>query len=346
MPSKNGHTTIVDVARAAGVSISTVSRVLNDRGDVSPRARDAVRAALATTRYTASPIARSLVGARTRLIGLHARRLTDDYTGALIHGILEFTEAAGYGLLILATGPDGATPTGPLIETLPDGLLVLSPLVDEAPEPGPRAGGRPVVLIEQRGTGRDVGVTATHRVGEAEATRHLVALGHRRIGFVAGTPIHSTSRERLDGFRDALAEAGIRFDPGLVAPGWNDRDSGLAAGRRLLALPDRPTAIVASNDLEAVGVLGAAREAGLRVPDDLSVVGFDDLPLARHTHPPLTTVHQPLAAMGRRAAEMLIGWVEGAEPVPSRVVLPTRLVVRESSGPPPAARFDDGREGA
>ena len=128
---------------------------------------------------------------------------------------------------------------------------------------------------------------------------------------------------------------GLAPDPALLQVGRNDRDSGREAGRRLLELVTRPTAIIASNDLMAIGVLRAAREVGVRVPEELSVVGFDDLPLAEHTQLPLTTVHQPLREMGQRAAEMLIRWVEGTPPAPRWLVLPTRLVVRESSAPPP-----------
>jgi DNA-binding LacI/PurR family transcriptional regulator len=233
-------------------------------------------------------------------------------------------------------------PAGPLLGTLPDGLLVLSPDVEEDPAPEPGDGGRPIVFVERHD---GPGVTATNHEGEAEATRYLLALGHRRLGFVAGPPTHASSQERLDGFRAALAAAGIPHDPGLVAPGRNDRDSGLLAGRLLLALAEPPTAIVANNDLEAIGVLRAAREAGVRVPDDLSVVGFDDAPPAAHAHPPLTTVRQPLAEMGRRAAEMLIAWVEGTPPEPPRVVLPTRLVLRESCAPPAVPGHGDGRGG-
>ncbi len=336
MPSKNGHATITDVARVAGVSVSTVSRFINGKGDVSPQAQHAIRGALASTSYTASPVARSLVGARTRLLGLHAQRLTDEYASALIHGVVERAEEAGYGLLLFAASSGAQNPAAPLLRTLPDGLLVVSPTVDD--DPVPESGGdRPVVFIEQRDDG-DTGavVTATNHEGEIALTRHVLALGHRRIGFVAGSPALSSSRERLAGFRAALTEAGVALAAEMIVPGRNDRDSGLDAGRVLLRRADRPTAIIATNDLEAVGVLSAAREAGLRVPDDLSVAGFDDLPLAAHAHPPLTTVHQPLAEMGRRAVEMLIRWIEGTAPDPRRVVLPTRLVIRESCAPPPA----------
>ena len=341
MPSKNGHATIVDVAHAAGVSVSTVSRVLNGKGDVSPRARAAVRATLATTGYTASPIARSLVGARTRLIGLRSRRLADDYTGALVRGILDATEAAGYGLLLFTAGGERGNPAAPLLGTLPDGLLVVSPPPRTDDDAAPTGSVRPVVFLEQWGTDdAGPGVTAANREGEAAATRHLLALGHRRLGFVAGPASVASSRERLDGFHAALAAAGLTADPDLIAPGRNDHDGGLVAGRALLRRPDPPTAVLANNDLTAVGVLRAAREAGLRVPEDLSVVGFDDLPPAAHAHPPLTTVRQPLAEMGQHAAAMLIAWVEGTPPEPRRIVLPTTLVVRESCGPP-----GDGRGG-
>ena len=151
MPSRNGSPPIADVARAAGVSVSTVSRVINDKGDVSPRAREAVRRALATTAYTASPVARSLAGARNRLLGVHARRLTDEYASVLVEGVIEASEAAGYGVLLFAAGGGAQNPAAPLLRTLPDGLLVVSPTVEAESELGSLEGGRPIVFVEQRG---------------------------------------------------------------------------------------------------------------------------------------------------------------------------------------------------
>ncbi|MFM9107167.1 MAG: LacI family DNA-binding transcriptional regulator [Chloroflexota bacterium] len=309
--------TITDVARAAGVSVSTVSRVINGKGEVSRQAADAVRRAMAEVGFTASPVARSLVGAQTRLIGLQARNLGDDYVSTILRGVTRAAEDAGYGLLLFGGSADAGNPAADLVRTMPDGLLVISPVLDEEP------------------AAASAGVMAANRAGAGEAVRALVALGHRRIAMIAGTPEFTSSRDRLAGYRDALAEAGIPWDDDLVAPGCNDRDSGLVAARRLLDLPDRPTAIFASNDLEAVGALTAARERAIPVPEALSVIGFDDSPAALHTAPPLATVHQPLAEMGRRAVAMLVDWIAGNPPAEPLLVLPTHLVMRESAGPAP-----------
>ncbi len=325
--------TITDVARAAGVSVSTVSRVINGKSEVSRAAEEAVRRAMAEVGFTVSPVARSLVGAQTRLIGLHARSLGEDYVSTILRGVAQAAEDAGYGLLLFGGSTDTENPAAALVRTMPDGLLIISPVLDEEQATWPAD--RPVVVIEPRADGV-AGIMADNRVGAAEAVRALIALGHRRIAMITGKPGFTSSRDRIVGYRDALAEAGIPFDPDLVAPGWNDRDSGLAAARQLLALPDRPTAIFASNDLEAVGALTAARELGIPVPDALSVIGFDDSPAALHTAPPLATVHQPLAEMGRRAVAMLVDWIAGQPPAEPLLVLPTHLVMRDSAGPAPA----------
>jgi LacI family transcriptional regulator len=340
------RSTIIDVARAAGVSVSTVSRVINGKGEVSEKTALAVRGAMTEVGFTASPVARSLVGARTRLIGLHARNIGDDYVSSVLRGVARAVEEAGYGLLLFGGSAGDENPAAGLVTTLPDGLLVISPGLDEEPDRWPDD--RPVVFVEPRSAGVP-GVMADNVTGAAAAIEHLLALGHCRIGIVRGRPELSSSRDRLAGYEAALAWAGIPIDPDLIAPGNNDRDSGLAAGRQLLALADPPTAIFATNDLEAVGVLTAARDLGIPVPNGLSVVGFDDQPPAQHTVPALTTIHQPLAEMGRRAVAMLLDWIAGTPPADqpdgALVMLPTHLVIRDSAGPAPAslAAVDGGR---
>ncbi|MCA9876257.1 MAG: LacI family DNA-binding transcriptional regulator [Thermomicrobiales bacterium] len=334
MPARNDAPTIKDVARAAGVSVSTVSRVLNNKADVSPSAREAVRRALALTSYTASPIARSLVGGKTRLIGLYAGDPTQEYAAGLCSGVFDTCEAAGYGVLWFATDFTSQEQSVPLLRTLIDGLIVVSPTLDSEAEIARLESGRPVVLIEPSSQqAAHVSVTVSNQAGAAEATRYLLGLGHRRIGFVTGRLNRPSSHERLAGFREAMAEAEAPVDDTLIVEGAFDQESGLAAGRYLLSLPERPTAIFASDDAEAFGVLWAAREAGLRVPDELSVVGFDDVPMAERVQPALTTVRQPLREMGQRAARILIDWVDGSVPEPRQQVFPAHLVVRESCAP-------------
>jgi LacI family transcriptional regulator len=334
MAGRDGSATIRDVARVAGVSVSTVSRVLNGKTDVAERTRQAVYEAMDAISYTVSPVALSLVGARTRLLGVLARHLSEEFSTALIRGIFEVGEREGYDVFLTAS-LRSRDRTAALLRSVCDGLIVVSPGLDTEPDLALLEKGRPVVFFERHESSPESAlVTTTNRQGVSELIRHLVGLGHRRIGFVTGRMSLPSSRERLEGYREALDEAGILHDPSLIIEGSFDRQSGLLAGRTLLGLPARPTAIVASNDLEAFGVLLAAQEAGLRVPDQLSVAGFDDIPMSEHVHPPLTTVHQPMYEMGVRAARMLIGWVEGERPEPSQVVLPTHLVIRGSSGPP------------
>lgn len=342
MSTPRGKPTIKDVARAAGVSVATVSRVVNGTGSVSAKTREAVDRALADSAYTASPIARSLAGGRTGLVGLCAHQPTHEYAAGLVAGMLEACEAAGYGVLWFSPRrPDERRSRRPL-ETLPDGVIVLSPTIESDTELAWLDERRPIVHIEPLAAamplverGDIVCVTAANHDGAADATRHLLKLGHRRIGFVTGPTARSSSVERLAGHAAALAEAGLALDPELTVPGDFDPASGFAAGRRLLALPQPPTAIVASDDSEAFGVLWAAHEAGAHVPHDLSVVGFDDVPMAEQVNPPLTTVRQPLRAMGQRAADLLIAWVErGEKPTPNRQVLPAQLVVRASTARP------------
>ncbi len=337
MAGRDGIATIRDVARIAGVSVSTVSRVINGRADVAATTRQAVLAAMEEVSYTVSPVALSLVGAPTRLIGVLARHLSEEFSSALLRGILEVGEQEGYDVLLTAS-LRSSNQTSALMRSVCDGLVIVSPGLDMEPDLALIEKGRPVVFFEHPNhSPESVVVTTTNREGERELIHYLIGLGHRRIGFVAGRMSLPSSRERLEGYQEALGEAGISLDPELIVEGSYDRQSGLLAGRRLLGLAERPTAIAASNDLEAFGVLRAAQEAGLQVPEQLSVAGFDNIPMSEHVHPPLTTVHQPMYEMGLQAARMLICWIEGERPEPSQVVLPAHLVLRASCGPRPGS---------
>jgi DNA-binding LacI/PurR family transcriptional regulator len=179
-------------------------------------------------------------------------------------------------------------------------------------------------------------VGATNWSGGLAATRHLLELGHRRVAMISGPTEWLCCRARLDGYRAAMDAAGVPVDPELVRASILYEEGGLRDGRELLALPDPPTAIVTANDLQAVGVYEAARQAGVRIPADLSVVGFDDLPFTQWTGPPLTTVRQPLVEMGATAARMVLALASGKQPAHTRVELATTLVVRQSTAPPPA----------
>lgn len=327
--------TIVDVAGAAGVSVSTVSRVINGKQDVSPETREAVLRAMEAAGYKISPVARSLVGARTRMLGIYIRYLTPEFSTELISGVIEAAEEMEYGTVLFAGERASRIQGASLISTLPDGLLVVSPGFDGNEEMLWLDTDKPVLFIEPPRTyAGNVTLTVMNRSGERELAEYLLALGHKRIGYVAGPPNIAASLERLLGFQDAFAKHNLELAPDLIQDGDFSREGGLRAAQRLLRLDPRPTAIIAANDYEAFGVLQAAHEAGLRVPEDLSVAGFDDVYTARHMNPPLTSVRQPLYEMGRRAAEMLIEWIQGFAPTDLSVSLPTSLVKRESCGPP------------
>jgi LacI family transcriptional regulator len=328
------RSTIVDIARAAGVSVSTVSRVINGKPDVSPRTKRVVLDTMLAQGFMVNPVARSLVGARMRVIGALARTLNSAFATGVLQGAMEVGEESGYGLLLLPAELDPANPSAGLLHAVADGVLVVSPGLATNPDPG--AFGKPVVYVEQH---RDAGnhgvtVTTTNREGTASLARYLIGLGHRRIAYVTGPEYLESSRERLHGYLAALDDHGIPRDDRYVVRGGFDVSSGVEAARSLMALRPAPTAIMASNDRSAFGVLQALAELGLRVPHDVSVVGFDDVPLAAASQPPLTTVHQPVYEMGRTAMETLVAWIERGEVAAGKRELPTRLVVRESSARP------------
>jgi LacI family transcriptional regulator, xylobiose transport system transcriptional regulator len=218
----------------------------------------------------------------------------------------------------------------------PMGVIAVFSDVSETMREQLRSRGIPFVVVDPAGEPlHDTpSIGATNWNGGLAATRHLLGLGHRRIGVIGGPAGVLCSRARVDGFRAAMDEAGVPIDTSLVSHGAFQVDEGIAAGRRLLARRDRPTAIITGNDLQALGVYQAAREARLHIPEDLSVVGFDDLPIARWVSPPLTTVRQPLVEMAEAAAEVVLTLARGDEPAQTRVELATELVVRESTASP------------
>jgi LacI family transcriptional regulator len=330
--------TIFDVAREAGVSYATVSRVINNKEHVKPEKREEVLRAMTMLGYVANKHARSLAGGRSRVIGLLVQGLETAYTGEIMRGIDMELEAAQYDLMLYTTHrrrTKESAYVAAITRGLADGLLLILPR-----DPGaylqslPRQR-FPYVLIDHQGIGEGgAAVGSTNWQGGYDATRHLLGLGHRRIGFVTGAMHLGCSIDRLAGYRAALAEAGFADDPALMFTGDFLRPAGLEAGRALLGLPEPPTAIFASNDEMAFGVIDAARERGLRIPDDLSVVGFDDIPQAAWVYPPLTTVRQPLEQMGRVATQMLLQLIDKSTAPADRVELPTELIVRQSSQRP------------
>ncbi|MFZ7088889.1 LacI family DNA-binding transcriptional regulator [Curtobacterium sp. RRHDQ10] len=332
-----GRITISDVARAAGVSVPTVSKVINGRDGVATATSKRVLGVIETLGYESSLVARSLRRSRTDVIGILVTEF-EPFSTELLKGISSAATGTGYELLAYAGLVVGETRTGwerrslsRLAGTLIDGAIVVTPTTLMASTP------IPVVSIDPHtGPEGHAAIDSDNVGGARAATEHLIALGHRRIAHIRGRRDLASAELREVGYRQALAAAGIPFDPDLVRVGDYQTAATADAARELLGMPDRPTAVFAANDSSALGVLEVARVLGLRVPEDLSVVGFDDVPSAASSVPPLTTVAQPLHDLGAQAFGMLLGLLQGGE-VPGHVQLPTTLVVRASTAVCPAA---------
>jgi LacI family transcriptional regulator len=330
--------TIVDVARAAGVSYATVSRVINGKEHVKPEKRARVLQAMDELGYVANRQARSLAGGRSNIIGLLVPGLDTAYIGEVARGIDQELQAAEYDLMLYTTHHHHAKESAfvtMLSRGLADGLLLILPRRPGSYLPSLRQRQVPYVLIDHQGIDRQgPSVGATNWQGGYDATQYLIELGHRRIGFITGTLDLACSMDRLEGYRAAHRDAGLTPAPELVAEGDFMQPTGYQGAHQLLALPERPTAIFASNDVMAFGAMEAARERGLRIPQDISIIGFDDIPQADHVHPRLTTVRQPLEEMGRAATRMLIQRIAHPDLPPARIELPTRLIIRASCEAP------------
>lgn len=327
----SGRVTIGDVARTAGVSVATVSKVINDRYGVAPVTSEHVRKVIADLGYESSIVARSLRSSRTNVIGILVAEF-EPFSTELLKGISEAVDGTGYELLAYSGGQRQDDRVGweqrylsRLAGTLIDGAILVTPTVMN---PGNSI---PVVAVDpHRGHSGLPTIDSDNLEGGRAATEHLLSLGHRRIGYLAGRPDLESARLREMGYREALAAAGVAFDPDLVRVGGYRPALAGSPAHELLSLPDRPTAVFAANDLSAIRTMEIAAELGLRVPEDLSVVGFDNVPESALTVPPLTTVQQPLQQMGIEALRMLIDLLEG-RPRDTHLQLPTSLVVRSST---------------
>ncbi len=328
--------TITDIAKRAGVSKTTVSRVLNDKPDVDKETREQVLAIIRETGFVPQTQAVNLVKGRTGLIGLLVPSLTNPYSLTVIQGVAEALAETDYEMILYTTSMASKNQelfVKRLTRNLTDGLLILLPRNFREYEDRLIKSQFPVVLIDHRGLSSDFpSITASNRKGAFEAVRYLIGLGHGRIGFVSGLMDFGCSRERLEGYRDALSEAGIPYEDGLVRYGDFTEASGYHCCRELLECSRKPSAVFCSNDDMALGAMQAARDMGAEVPRDVSIVGFDDGPKASFSSPQLTTVRQPLQAMGRRAAEILLRRIEGEVPRDKEVVLETELVIRGTCG--------------
>lgn len=338
MRKRSRQVTIVDVAREAGVSYSTVSRVMNGYPHVSAEKRESVLNAMTRLGYVVNQQARSLAGGRSHVIGLLVPDVGNGYIGEIMRGIDDELAAAQYDLMLYTTHRQKTKESiyvATLTRGMTDGLLLLLPLNPEAYLSALHEEQFPYVVIDHQGFDDfSPTVIATNWQGAYDATTYLIELGHRRIGFIAGTPALSSAIERLEGYKAALAAHGIAFQPALIANGDFAQSASYEAANVLLDLPQPPTAIFAASDMSAFGAMEAIRNRGLNIPQDISVIGFDDIPMSAHMHPALTTVRQPLAEMGRRATRMLFKLIDNPEEEVGRVMLDTELVIRDSCSPP------------
>lgn len=328
--------TIADVATRAGVSKTTVSRVLNGKGEVHVRTADRVRAVINALGYVPSARAVGLARGRTRVVGMLVPALTWPWMGEVLQGAADVVEAEGYGMLLFTCtqGDESMRRFASQASAKSfDGLLVVEPegTLDYITELHER--GLPVILIDDRGHQPGFpSVRTTNESGARAAAAHLLAHGRKRPLVVTGLRRFGCTRERLAGFADGYADAGLPIDPALVMEGDFTFECGRVAVERLLADGVPFDAVFAHNDLSAAGALQALRDAGRRVPEDVAVVGFDDLPLAGHTHPPLSSVRQPLREMGAAAARTLIAHLAGTPLPHAPTVIPTTFTVRASTG--------------
>ncbi len=334
------HTSIKDIAKAAGVSHSTVSRALSDSPLVKAETKVHIQRLAQEMGYFPDAIARSLVTQRTHSVGVVVTTITDPFVAEVVQGIEDTAQADDYSVILASSASEPERELA-AVEMLRakrvDSVIVTSSRVGALYLEHLERIGVPVVLVNNHNeqSGRyTFSVSVDNEHGGHLATTHLIEQGHRRVAYVSGPADHSDDAERLAGCRRALDEAGIPFDSALVIPGNGRLDGGERALLTLTDLADPPGAVFCYNDMTAIGLMSAARRAGLSVPEELAVVGFDDIPLAAHCFPPLTTVAQPQRDMGRQAMGMALALMTADDSTTpfSDIVVRGRLVVRESSG--------------
>ncbi|TDC18334.1 LacI family transcriptional regulator [Streptomyces sp. 8K308] len=329
--------TIAQIAKRVGVSVATVSKVVNGRADVAPLTRSRIESVIQEHGYRRQKKSTS----PAPLIDLLFHAVEGGYAIEIFQGVQRV--AAEQGLAVVVSELRGRPPAGrewvdEVLVRRPTGVIAVFSGATGAQVDQLRVRGIPFVLLDPTGEPDHSwpSVGAGNWSGGLTATRHLLDLGHRRVAVITGPEDVLCARARLDGFRAAMDMAGAPVEPELVRVGDFRHEAGLRHGRELLRLPEPPTAVFAGNDGQALGVYRAAAEAGLRVPEDLSVVGFDDLYPSQWANPPLTTVRQPLATMAATAATMVLDLAEGRTPAQTRVELATELVLRGSTAPPRA----------
>ena len=333
MPRKSERITIHDVARASGVSVSTVSRVLNDKDDVAPETKDRVQKVINELGYASNLAARSMRSRQTNLLGLIVPDVGESYSLEVLKGCNQAIQHDPFDLLIYTSG-DIRENSSPAQEQyyvnllnggLTDGVIVVAPMASSFNSAAH------IVVVDPNNDNPDYpSVISTNRDGAMNVMAYLIELGHKRIGFVTGRPELIGAVRRLQGYKDGLEQAGIAIDEQLIITGDFTQETGKACAHQLLSLPHPPTAIFAANDQSALGVMDTAKELGLKIPEDLSVVGFDNIAESQLCDPPLTTIDQHLTDLGIAATKMLMDLVKGNELESPQQKFPTQLIIRQS----------------
>ncbi len=339
---KKTTVTLVDVAKKAGVSVMTASRAMSGEGYASEDTRAKVHAAAAELGYSPNALARMMKGGRTNVIGVVVNDLSSVVVNTYVTAVSEEVRKFDMDLFIYNSlgdlGDGKGKRVSQLLHGLWDGLLYVLPRMSDDYLETLEKSTSPIVLINYCRHETTLPVVRGDNVnGASDAVSHLIALGHRRIGFVRGSVYTGQSEERERGYRMALEQAGIAFDPELVKQGDFNEPSGLAAGRALLDMADAPTAIFAANDSMALGCIGAVRERDMKIPNDISLVGFDDIPLASIVQPGLTTLRQPVAQIAQAAVHELMLRIQDQPGRRQRIEFPSEFVTRGSTGPAPGA---------
>lgn len=336
--SGTSKVTIVEVAEKAGVSLGTVSRVLNNSSHVAPATRERVASVMREMGYVANRQARSLKGSKTNIIGMLVPDLGTGYIGEIISGVDAELALHELDLMLFTTHRAAikeANYVANMVEGMVDGVLLVLPRNPADYIGSLTRSSFPFVLIDHQGTSSPcTAVGAANWQGGYNATEYLIKLGHRRIGFITGWMDLGAAIDRLEGYKSALKTNHIPEDERLIFEGTFLQTDGYSGACALMDLDNPPTAIFASNDVMAMGAMDAVRAKGLRVPEDISIIGFDDIPQAGMVRPALSTIRQPLKQMGGLATQMLIDQLKNPDLAPSRVELPTELVVRGSTQPP------------
>ncbi len=328
--------TIRDVARAASVSVATVSRVLNGKEPVREETRSRIRAVVEKLHYSPHAAARSLITRRTNTLGVLLPDVYGEFFSEVIRGIDSCARTGGYHLLVSGSHSDGTEIEAVLraARGRVDGWIVMTPELDTRVIERYLPDGLPAVVLNGIANGDPFDSIRVDNYGGAFAmVSHLISLGHRRIAHLAGPVGNRDAAERLRGYRDSMRTISSRPSRALELAGDFREETGLAAGKRLIAGKNPPTAVFAANDAMAIGLMAALQEGRVRVPEDIAVAGFDDIPIARFATPPLSTVRVPIAELGAQAARLLLRALAGAKPRLRRhETLPTTLVLRASCG--------------